>query len=400
MLRLMQKSVMRFLQEVFYIGLGFWCAGFGIPQGVKAEVPPGTVVAWGKNDYGQTNVPPGLTDVIAVAAGSAHSLALKADGTVVAWGSNAAGQTNMPAGLTNVISIAAGGDHSLALKADGTVVAWGSSGKAATNVPPGLTSIAAIAAGVQYNAALRKDGTVVTWGTRFYLNAFDARDAVSVAACGNYLATVKKDGRIWQYQSSVYSSSSNVIAITGKSGSLLLALTREGTVISPNGYSMLPSLTNVAAVERFSELTVVLKTNGTILCLGSDMFTNTNVPAALKDVVAIAAGTSHALAVIRPGPAFVLQPKDQVATIGGSVVFHTTAVGAGPLRFQWQFNGTNIDAATNASFYLQDLQTSAMGNYQCVLTDASIMATSRVASLVVVPVCAWPERFTPGSLKR
>ena len=37
----------------------------------------------------------------------------------------AKGQSDVPAGLSNVVAVAAGGQHSLALKADGTVVAWG-----------------------------------------------------------------------------------------------------------------------------------------------------------------------------------------------------------------------------------------------------------------------------------
>jgi len=51
-------------------------------------------------------------------------MALKADGTVVAWGDNGEGQADVPAGLTDVIAIAAGLSHSVALKSYGTVVAW------------------------------------------------------------------------------------------------------------------------------------------------------------------------------------------------------------------------------------------------------------------------------------
>src|SRR4051812_21495190 len=54
----------------------------------------GTVVAWGGNQRGQTNVPAGLTNAIAVAGGTFHSIALRSDGTVVAWGS-AFAQTNV-----------------------------------------------------------------------------------------------------------------------------------------------------------------------------------------------------------------------------------------------------------------------------------------------------------------
>jgi alpha-tubulin suppressor-like RCC1 family protein len=79
----------------------------------------------------------GLTNVIKIAAGSDHSLALKDDGTVWAWGDDGRGQlgndekredqpTPMPViGLTDVMAIAAGQFHSLALKSDATVWAWG-----------------------------------------------------------------------------------------------------------------------------------------------------------------------------------------------------------------------------------------------------------------------------------
>ena len=44
---------------------------------------------------------------------------------VVAWGSNAAGQITVPASATNVVGVAAGWYHSLALRKDGSVVSWG-----------------------------------------------------------------------------------------------------------------------------------------------------------------------------------------------------------------------------------------------------------------------------------
>ncbi len=66
-----------------------------------AQVSCGVVDGWG---VGVGTIPDGLTNVVAVAAGSydsgSHNLALKAEGTVVAWGNNRYGQTNVPAGLT------------------------------------------------------------------------------------------------------------------------------------------------------------------------------------------------------------------------------------------------------------------------------------------------------------
>jgi hypothetical protein len=95
-----------------------------------------------------------LSNVVAIAAGNYHDLALKSDGTVVAWGRNDDGQTNVPAGLSRVVAIAAGWYHSLALKSDGTIVAWGRNDDGQTNVPEGLSGVVAVAAGGTHNLAL------------------------------------------------------------------------------------------------------------------------------------------------------------------------------------------------------------------------------------------------------
>ena len=103
---------------------------------VTAPSPPGATTPPGRPPS-----PRGLANVIAVAAGANHSLALKSDGTVVAWGWNAYGQATVPTGLADVIAIAAGGDHSLALKSDGTVVAWGDNSSGQSTVPADLAGV-------------------------------------------------------------------------------------------------------------------------------------------------------------------------------------------------------------------------------------------------------------------
>jgi len=64
-----------------------------------------------------TNVPAGLSgNVVAIAAGAAHCVVLKTDGTVVVWGDNTYGETNIPTGLNHVVAIAQGStaDHVMA----------------------------------------------------------------------------------------------------------------------------------------------------------------------------------------------------------------------------------------------------------------------------------------------
>ncbi|MCL6560248.1 MAG: hypothetical protein K6U74_15935, partial [Firmicutes bacterium] len=158
----------------------------------------GTVWAWGQNNEGQlgdgtkynNRYEPvqvaGLSDVVAIAGGGGHSLALKNDGTVWAWGWNQDGQlgdgtttsTTTPvqvAGLSNVVVIAAGERHSLALRGDGTVWAWGYNGygqlgdgttdnRLTPAQVPGLSGIISIAAGIYHSLALKSDGTVWAWG--------------------------------------------------------------------------------------------------------------------------------------------------------------------------------------------------------------------------------------------
>ena len=126
------------------------------------------VVAWGLNTVGQTNVPPGLTNVTMIACGIFHNLALKSDGKVVGWGQNTSGETNVPGWLTNATAVAAGWSFSLALRADGTVAGWGQNNFRQTNAPIDLTNAVAVAAGGGHCVALRANGTVSAWGLNSY----------------------------------------------------------------------------------------------------------------------------------------------------------------------------------------------------------------------------------------
>ena len=141
-----------------------WLAllGFALSLTAARSYAGVSVVAWGDNSYGQTNVPAGLSNVVAVSAGGYHNLALRADGTVVAWGLNNTGLTNVPVGLSNVVAVSAGYDYNLALRADGTVVAWGG-----YNVPLGLSNVVGVHAG-GVSLALRADGRLVAWGGNYW----------------------------------------------------------------------------------------------------------------------------------------------------------------------------------------------------------------------------------------
>ncbi|MBO9600231.1 MAG: hypothetical protein J7559_20740 [Cohnella sp.] len=192
-----------------------------------AVLDNGTVMAWGDNKYGQlgngsndnTNPTPslvqGLTDVIDVAGGMGHSLALKKDGTVWAWGANHDGQlgngtkskmsadfatvvedhnSSVPVqvtGLDHVKAITAGWSSSFALKEDGTVWAWGSNGWGALGLGDntladqltpkqvvGLTDVSSIYSGWNHVHAIQKDGTSWSWGYNSSATAGDGTQTI------------------------------------------------------------------------------------------------------------------------------------------------------------------------------------------------------------------------------
>ncbi len=129
------------------------------------------------------------TNIVAIAAGRSFSLALKSDGTLLAWGANFSGElgdgsstdrtTPVAVGgsnSNNIVAIAAGLNHSVALKKDGTVLTWGSdekgqlgdgtplADKSTPTVVGGATNIVAIAAGGLHSLALKSDGKMFSWG--------------------------------------------------------------------------------------------------------------------------------------------------------------------------------------------------------------------------------------------
>ena len=95
------------------------------PEIVRGQCPEGSVVGWGGNYYGQTDVPTPNTGFVAVATQAEYNLGLKGDGSIAAWGNNSHGQGAVPAPNTDFVAVAAGFKHSLGLKADGSIVAWG-----------------------------------------------------------------------------------------------------------------------------------------------------------------------------------------------------------------------------------------------------------------------------------
>jgi alpha-tubulin suppressor-like RCC1 family protein len=228
-----------------------------------------------------------LVVLVLAAVPAGIDAAAATSGRAWAWGNNADGElgngtttrygglaTPAPArNLTGVTAVVGGSDFSLALKSDGTVWAWGNGGwgqlgqgSYGSSTTPlkvsGLSGVTAIAAGDLHALALKSDGSVWAWGFNYY-------GQVGNGSGGNVLAPVRVNGL------------SGVSAIAaGNGGFTSYALKSDGTVWAW-GYDGLGQLGNGRSDETaHATPTKVLN---------------------LSSMTAIAAGTSHALAVRSDG---------------------------------------------------------------------------------------------------
>jgi alpha-tubulin suppressor-like RCC1 family protein len=315
-----------------------------------------TVVVWGDNFYGQTNMPAGLSNVVAVAGGNMHSLALRSDGKVVAWGYNQYGQTNVPPALDNVVAVAGGTSHSLALRNDGTVVAWGQNTSGQTNVPAGLGGVVAVAAGGSHSLALQSDGTIVGWGNNYYGQAMPAGlgGVVAIAAGGSHSLALRSDGKVVAWgsntngQTAVPASLSNVVAIAaGNTHSL--ALRNDGTVAGWGTTTVPNGLSNVVAISAGGSHSLALRSDGRVVAWGNNTYGQGTVPTVVSNVVAIAGGGNHSLIGARNRApsgtalkAYAVRGMDRIITLGGTdpegdaLRFRITSLPAAGTLYQYE----------------------------------------------------------------
>lgn len=388
----------------------------GLVSSAKATLSIIEVAAWGAGtnnnalnfNYGQAIVPANLTNVMGLAGGLYHSLAVKADGTVAAWGAG----TNSPASgqspdygqsvvppIGSVVAVAGGGYHTLALRSDGTVSAWG----AGTNtlyssphygqslIPASASKIVAIAAGDYHSVALRSDGRVLVWGLNNYgqtnVPAAATSNVVAIASRGNHVLALRGDGLLvhWGELNSLPGTVSNIVSIAAGVNHCL-ALKSDGSIVSWGSQVSIPSgLSNVVEIAAGQEHNLALRNDGTAVTWGAtNSYGRFAIPAGLSNVIGVACGGYHSLALLGDGfPAIKWQPISRSALMGATTTF--SVLGVGPqLRYEWQFNGSPILDATNEAYTLQGVQAKDAGNYRVILTNAFGASTSSIASLVVV----------------
>ena len=253
----------------------------------------GSVWSWGRNHTGQLGVTggsfdrgvaypvSGISNVVAVAAGASHSLALDSSGHVWGWGANNAGQLgdgtqnsySVPtqnAILSNVVAIAAGDNHSAAITADGAVWTWGynqfgelGDGTQTTRLSPVHVTLsspaAAIAAYADRTLVLDATGAVWVfgfgWGTTPTTVSLPPNTIGSIGLSASDGFAVALDGTVWGWGTN----------FRGQLG--------DGTTTSPPELTAiaLPATTTAVQIVGGGTHTIALQGDGTIRAWGDNV---------------------------------------------------------------------------------------------------------------------------------
>ncbi len=310
------------------------------------------------NDFGAITSSIASLIVIAppatVAIGGERIMELTGSGDVVSWGGNQYGefgddtymdsdapilQGNVPVhvvGLTNIVAIASGMNHSLALDSQGLVWTWGQDDSdqlgdggsyESTNLPEqviGVTNVIAIGASGYFDSdgffgfslAAETNGTVWTWGKddgNFYNSTpaqiTDVSNAVGVAAADEYAVILEKGGSVWTWgggDSSPVSGLSNIVAVCA--GDYNYAALDSNGIVWTNGPNAVTGISNVAAVAVGYDHYLALDKSGQLWAWGDDSegqlgdggaIGSTNSPMKVEgmtNIISIAAGSDASVA--------------------------------------------------------------------------------------------------------
>lgn len=375
-------------------GIDVACGGYSVPFYLVLR-SNGTVLAWGGNSSGQlgngstddAEFPTpvvGLTNVVKIAAGGSHAMALTGDASVWTWGRNIYGQLGFGdaslrvtptklTSLTGIIDIDASTgfedlDHSVALKSDGSVWGWGNDwgnqlGDAQVLLPSGF--VTTLLSGVlmlqrvnNETTALRSDGTLWVWGCNGNDNGYDSSRFNTLPARLNNLENVQSfsvsgdpSSEIGTYTHSLAVKNDGSIWGWGTNDGY-----RLGVSTQPPDYNtpfQLPGVTNVKEASAGVAHSVMVKNDGTVWTCGYGVRVAMTQVSGLNGVISVRAGPSGwSLALTETGNVWAwtgasgtpvqIQNLSDIASIDCKKLDETiSAVALKEDGTVWRFQGAN-----------------------------------------------------------
>ena len=364
----------------------------------------GTVYSWGQNQYGQLGlgdtaerlIPtliPGLSNIVAVAAGEYHSVALDKNGNVWEWGRNNVYQlgngttadSSVPVKLAGIIgtAVSAAGNYTLTLGSDGYIYIWGD----ASNT----------------NIGIKASGLDGKTPGKLKCNGYAAND--------------------WYYFTNVkgIAAAPDFITILDSNGKF----SRIGYFVIPGTktYSFIPDLAGdmpmgTAAIDAGDDFVVGLRQDGTVVVAGDNTYgqfgngTQGNgtwvtqpycsIVPGLNNIVNVAAGGDQAAAVDKDGNVWTWG-----LNASGQLGDGTVAVSLVPKKLAG-LSGISFAGAGSASTiaYKNASEIYAWGSNSGGQLGNAVKVTSKIPVLVhtdgfasSVPAPAWPTYFGISATK-
>lgn len=239
-----------------------------------------------------------------VFAGPRISLGINNEGTVIVSGGITTGVWEA-GGKTNILGIAVGRKHLLALKKDMTVVGFGDNFYGET-VVDSWYNIKQVAAGNYTSYGLANDGTVLSMGLNdhYQLNVGSWKNIVSIAAGAKHVIGLDNTGKVFatgdlQTQTGILQETAVEKITAGDSFSAVLRT--DGTVGIYGDFNVgagiplqeaLTALTGAVNIVAGSRHLLALMPNGTVKAIG-DTSSNQCEVSGLYDIIDMAASEHH-----------------------------------------------------------------------------------------------------------
>lgn len=415
----------------------------------------GSLVGFGSNSDGRL----GLADnwnylattlqpaAIAAYAGDGFSFFLKPDHTLWAMGRNDSGQLGVgnttspqPAtqALNNVVTVALGRYHAVALRGDSTLWTTGSnsSGQLGTGDTVNRASFTQITSGVRSVAAgegftvwVKLDGAAwivgsapvsVNGSTSGSVPRQFATDVVSVAAYGGSLFVLKNGGELWcagrndfgQLADGTFISQSELKPIGLGVLSLSVGEHNSG-FIAPVDFITAPQPPVITIQPRAQSAVIGGVVDFTVSASGATplayqwQLNGVDIAGATAStlhlsgvgandigyysvVISNASGATQSefagLEVALP-PSIVTAPASLSAYSSLPVTFSVIATGGG-LSYQWLRDGVAIAGATTSTYTIASVRNEDAGEYRVVVSNAAGTITTTAARLTVLPGAA------------
>ncbi len=373
----------------------------------------GTVVRLGSAPgfFSPPDIPAGLDNVVAIAGGASHGLALRADGSVASWGTpdNPLMITHQPGTSVPAVAVAAGWGFSLVLLADGTMITRGSWSGGPSAFP--WPAVAQIAGRNGQILAWSLDGTLTGWTQASGATNRPAR-IPDVARLLPPMAALKTDGSLvtWDSLSAPLPTCSGVFRAHALGARRGAAMTFRTPVIfeAPAGRKAVVGASTQFDVVAYASGDVVYRwtrdgqelTDGTgIAGAASPRLQLTNLQQAQTgDYVLKITGSNGSISTpparldVGIPPTISSPPTALRIDIGGTASFTVAASGPGPLSYQWLkgnsplADGGSVSGATTATLTLTGVHAIDAGLYSVKVSNAAADITSAAAALQVTTV--------------